>query len=802
MLVGCSAARESSPRTVATRAASPVAERGATAAATPRTVTLLDLSWAFHRGEVTEGQVVGLDERAWRQVDLPHDWSIEGPFARDNPTDWRGGYLPSGVAWYRRHLCLAPRVGQERAYLDFDGAMANAQVWVNGVKVGGRRWGYLGFRCDITDAARWGADNVIAVRTDTSAQPASRWYTGAGIYRHVWLVRTGEIHVAHWGTSVTTPEVSAERARVRVRARIENHDRIARDAHVEVTLSDPDGAIAGKATLPVGPIAPTSAVEFEQDIIVPAPRRWSPETPAMYYANLRVSTAGRETDSIATPFGIREARFEPATGFWLNGVNLKLKGVCMHHDAGGLGAAVPLRVWEARLDNLRLHGVNAIRTSHNPVAPEFLDLCDRKGFLVMHEAYDAWTRGKTAHDADSFRDDWRRDLTDLLRRDRNHPSIVIYSAGNEIHDVLYDPPLGLAVFRELREVYHAVDPTRQVTVAVNQPERSRIHQTGFADLMDVAGYNYREQYSVDERRLAPARRIIGTENAKQWSSWRVVRDNPDLAGMFLWTGYDYIGESVRRWPFFTFEFGMFDFSGNPRPVAGQFKAYWTTEPVVSVARLSPVPPLPSGTKIPPDRLADWNPPLRPGEIIDLEVYSNCAAVEMFLNGRSLGTRDVPADASPLRWPTVYEPGELRVVGKVSERGKVVCESTLRTAGKPHRVELTVDRATLTDSREDVAYLSARIVDEHGVTVPDADTAVLFEISGPAKLLATESADLKDHTPFGSARRPAFRGRCTAIYRGTHPGDIRITATAKGLAPGTVTFTVTPAPVTPASLPTR
>lgn len=504
----------------------------------------------------------------------------------------------------------------------------------------------------------------------------------------------------------------------------------------------------------------------------------------MYRAVVELVTGERVVDRYEVPFGIREARFEAATGFWLNGENIKLKGVCLHHDAGGLGAAVPVSVWRKRLETLKRYGVNAVRTSHNPVAPEFLDLCDEMGVVVMDEAFDAWRRGKVPHDySDLYEEHHVRDVTDMVRRDRNHPSVVIYSAGNEIHDVLYDPPLGVAVFRELVEVFHRADPTRPVTVAVNQPERSRIHETGFVEMEDVAGYNYREQYSVDGRKAAPGRKIIGTENAKSSTAWRVVRDNPDLAGMFLWTGYDYLGESVRRWPYLTFEFGMFDFSGNPRPVAEQFRAYWTKEPVVSVARLQGVTPLPSGTKVSADRLSDWNPPVRAGEVVNLEVYSNAAAVELFLNGRSLGTRLVPEDASPIKWPTVYEPGELRAVGKSAERGAAVCEARLRTSGRAERVEVSVDRERLPVDRAEVVYVSARLVDAAGVTVTDGDVGVRFEAEGPGELLATESGDLKSHESFQSARRNTFRGRCTAIYRATGPGRIRVRVSGEGVKGG-------------------
>ena len=400
------------------------------------------------------------------------------------------------------------------------------------------------------------------------------------------------------------------------------------------------------------------------EVLMPwSPRLWDTAHPELHEARVSVVSANRIVDEETVGFGIREARFEAATGFWLNGRNVKLKGVCLHHDAGCFGVAVPLRVWERRLELLREIGCNAIRTSHNPVAPEFLDLCDRMGFLVMDEMFDAWRRSKVPYDyGKHFRNWWRQDLADTMRRDRNHPSVVIYSLGNEIHDVLYDPPLGLEVLGPLRELARATDPTRPVTVACNQPARSRIHETGFVDLMDVAGYNYAEAFALEGRQKNPTRKIIGTENAKSSSAWRAVRDHPDLPGMFAWTGFDYFGESVRRWPYVAFQMGMFDRIGQPRAVARQFESFWSGRPVAYLARMEEQPPLPSGTKIPREGVLDWNPPQQPGEPVDVEVYSNCDAVELFLNDRSLGTRPVPEDCLPVKWAVNYEPGVLRVCG--------------------------------------------------------------------------------------------------------------------------------------------
>ena len=524
------------------------------------------------------------------------------------------------------------------------------------------------------------------------------------------------------------------------------------------------------------------SAEFRQDVAVDSPCLWDLEHPQLYRARSLVRVAGKLADESEVPFGIREARFEPATGFWLNGRNLKLKGVCLHHDGGAVGAAVPLRLWERRLELLKFIGCNALRTSHNPVAPEFLDLADRMGFLVMDEAFDAWTRSKVAFDyGQFFHDWWQADLGDMIRRDRNHPSIVIYSAGNEIHDVLYDPPLGLAVFQPMPALCHALDPTRPVTVAVNQPQRSRIHDTGFADLMDVAGYNYAEAHALEGRLARPDRKIIGTENGKSPAAWRAVRDHPDLPGLFCWTGFDYFGESVRRWPYVSFEMGMFDRTGAPRPVAWQFQTFWTDRPAVYAARKVKQPPLPGGTKIPPAPVADWNPDTPPGETLELEIYSNCPQIELLLNGASLGTYPMPNDCSPLTLPVAYRPGVLSVVGR--RQGRRLCEFALRTAGAPQRLRLETDRPAFTTDREDLCHVTACLVDEHGTVVPSAAQRVTFSVSGPARILAVDNGALDSHELFQTNTRAAFRGRCVALVQSSgKAGRIVLSATAEELRP--------------------
>ena len=763
--------------------------------AAPRITESFDLNWRFLKSEAPGAEMVGLDDTTWRRLDLPHDCSIEGPFAETNPATWWGGYLPTGVAWYRKNFLLPTDYTNRRVFVDFDGVMANSDVWINGHHLGHRPNGYVSFRYELTPWLNFGArqTNIISVRVDTSEQPSSRWYAGSGIYRHVWLVVTDPVHVEHWGTIVTTPEVSAERASVRVQTLVTNQSLQDCAVRLQTTLIAPDGKKTLGAVLKQL-ISAGNSLKFDQTIAVENPKLWDTEHPWLYRAVTEVWVADKKADDAETTFGIRKTRFDAETGFWLNDRNLKLKGVCLHHDAGALGTAVPLRAWERRLELLKSIGCNALRTSHNPVAPEFLDLADRMGFLVMDEFSDAWRRSKVAYDYGRFFQQWwRQDLGDTIRRDRNHPSIVIYSAGNEIHDVLYDPPLGIEVVKPMCRLIHELDPTRPVTVAVNQPQISRIHDSGFAEILDVAGYNYAEDFALNGRKTKPERKIIGTENGKSPAAWRAVRDHADLPGMFCWTGFDYFGEAIRRWPSTGFEAGMFDRTGAPHAAALQFQTYWQDKPVAYVVRMEAQPPLPSGKHVPREGMADWNPPVSPGEKVDLEIYANCPTVELWLNDKSLGTRDIPTDASPLNWTVPYEPGVLRVVG--IKNHKSVCSNEIRTATRPVKIILEADHRVFSTDREDVCYVTAKIVDANGTVVPSATNIFSFQVLGPATILAVDNGSMESHDLFQTNSCSTYKGRCVAIVQPSgKPGAIRFRASAGGFAPIQIKLDVRNLPV--------
>jgi beta-galactosidase len=496
-------------------------------------------------------------------------------------------------------------------------------------------------------------------------------------------------------------------------------------------------------------------------------------------------------DQDAVSFGIRDFKFDAATGFWLNGKNFKIKGVCLHADGGGIGAAIPLRVWERRLERLKELGVNAIRTAHNPVAPEFLDLCDRMGFLVMDEMFDCWTVAKNPGDYHLYFREWsHRDTADTVRRDRNHPSIVVYSAGNEIHDTP-NADLAKGILKGLVDVFHANDPTRPVTQALFRPNVSHDYDNGLADLLDVIGQNYRENEILAAHEARPTRKILGTENTQGRANWLPMRDNAAYAGQFLWSGIDYLGES-RAWPVVAAGSGLLDRTGGLKPIAYERKSWWSDKPMVYMARrVTPARAAPTdpgyeagpatAVRFPQTLFSDWNATGTP----NLEVYSNCEEVELLLNGKSLGVKPLPADASPRIWQVPFEPGTLKAFGK--NKGQTVATYELRTAGKPAKVVLIADRDRLTDAWDDVSFVTTTVVDANGVMVPNADQLISFKLSGPGAIAAVDSADNTSHEPFQAAERKAYQGWCVALVKASGAGRITMSASAPGLAGSSVTI---------------
>jgi beta-galactosidase len=565
---------------------------------------------------------------------------------------------------------------------------------------------------------------------------------------------------------------------------------------VETSLLDaagmPVGEVETSQTLDAGAVA-----MVEQRIAFSKPQLWNLDQPRIYRAVTRLHAAGHVADELTAAFGIRDAHFDANTGFWLNGKNFKLKGVCLHEDGGAFGTAVPLGVWEARLKTLKTLGVNAVRTAHNPPAPEFLDLCDRLGVLVMDEFFDCWTVGKNPQDYHLYFNAWSQtDERDSIRRDRNHPSVIIYSVGNEIHDTP-DADKAKQILTGLVAVAHEADPTRPVTQALFRPNVSHDYDDGLADLLDVVGQNYREKEILAAHEQKPTRKILGTENTHTRQQWLAVRDNPPYAGQFLWTGVDYLGES-RRWPVVGHGSGLLDRTGAIRPLARERQSWWTSAPMVAVTRrISETEAMPTDPGYGAEErhtqvlFADWTPKNPKPHTENVEVYSNCKQVELFLNGKSLGKKVINADAAPRNWEVPFAPGILKAVAR-DDAGRRVATNELRTASRPVRVVLSADRKQLPAGWDEVATVRARIVDSHGITVPQADGLVAFKLTGPGVIAAVDNGDNASHEPFQASSRHAFQGECAAFVKANAAaGKITLTASAAGLKSGSLVLRASP-----------
>ncbi len=560
----------------------------------PRAIQQFTTGWRFLQADAAGAEKAAFDDSAWKSVTLPHDWSIAGPVKEDAPSRGAGGFFPTGIGWYRKSFTVpaadAKPAAARRTFIVFDGVMANSDVYLNGELLGHRPYGYVSFVYELTPHLRAGK-NVIAVRVDDSQQPASRWYPGAGINRQVRLITTGDAHIVPWGTFVTTPAVTADSATIHIRSTVTNESAAPAKLSLRVQFTAPNGSavLAGKVAQLAQPLnlAPGATADLDAETTIANPDRWDIGHGAMYTVHATLLRDGKPVDEEVVPFGIREFHFDADQGFFLNGVHHKVLGVALHTDGGAVGTAVPLAVWERRLTELRKLGVNAIRTAHNPPAPEFLDLADRMGFLIMDEMFDCWTVAKNPYDYHLYFRDWSiRDTTDTVMRDRNHPSIILWSAGNEIHDTPR-PEIAIPILKSLVSTFHQNDPTRPVTQALFRPNASHDYEDGLADLLDVIGQNYRPLEILAAHAQNPARSIIGTENAHDRDQWTAVRDHAEYSGQFLWSGIDYLGES-RTWPTIGSGSGLLLTTALPHGRAFERQSWWATTPMVAMVRRTAV----------------------------------------------------------------------------------------------------------------------------------------------------------------------------------------------------------------------
>ena len=770
--------------------------------AQPRKVVPVVDGWRFQQGDPEGAETAAFDDRAWSTVSVPHDWAISGPVSVEARAGGAGGFFPTGVAWYRRALDIKPEAGR-RVFVELDGVMERSGVWINGRHLGHRPYGYVGLRYDLTPFLRAEGPNVLAVRADTAMAPSSRWYAGSGITRKVRLVETGDLNIDQGGVAITTPMISADAATARVQVDVANAAERSGEAAVSIRILDPEGREVARCAAASMTIAAAGTRTATVELALPKPRLWDLTSPALYTAMIQVTDGRGVTDDQSVRFGVRRAEFHADTGFWLNGRNFKLKGVAVHEDGGPMGAAVPAAVWRQRLAALKALGVNALRTAHNPPSPALLDLADEMGFVVMDELFDQWNVAKTPNDYHLFFSDWhKKDARDIIRRDRNHPSVVIWSLGNEIHDTAY-PVQAKAALASLIAVARATDPSRPLTMGLFRPNVTGDYQNGLADMLDVVGQNYREKELIAAHEDKPTRKILGTENSKTPGSWIAVRDYPAYAGMFLWTGVDYLGESDRSgWPNIGNPAGLLDRTGAVKIVGLERASWWAETPVIHVVRnavpaapppssdgAGPAPALPTmiavATPAPLQRLFDdWTPADLSPHDETIEVYSNCASVEVRLNGRSLGAKSLPADASPRQWSVKFAPGE--VVATCRGGPAEGLADRLRTAGPAKRIMLESDTPSVGADFDDVAFVRARIVDVNGVTVPSATTPLTFHADG-GQVVATDNGGPAEHVPFANPTRAPVNGQATGLVRGSGRGPVTIEVTAPGLRSGRLTL---------------
>jgi beta-galactosidase len=766
-------------------------------------VALFDADWRFHRGGAQGAEAPEFDDSNWRRLDLPHDWSIEdlpgtvSPFSPDAISQVSGGFTTGGTGWYRKTFNVPDSERGRRVVIQFDGAYMNAEVWLNGQSLGTHPYGYTSFWFDLTDKIKFGAANVLAVKVRNEGEN-SRWYSGSGIYRHVWLKTMAPAHVAEWGTYVTTRDVGEASAKVNVKTTVQNEGEQAARLTLVTRLLDGAGREAARVESS-HTVEPRASHEFDQDATVRSPALWSPESPALYTAIAELYRDRRPTDRAETRFGIRTISFDAKDGFRLNGRTVKLKGGCLHHDNGPLGARAYDRAEERRVELLKTAGYNALRMAHNPPSPAFLDACDRLGVMVIDEAFDMWREGKNPHDYHLFFDDWwRRDVESMIWRDRNHPSVVMWSTGNEIPSRA--KPDTVRVAKELAEYVRRLDPTRPVTSAVNDMGEDK--DPYFATL-DVAGYNYmRDKYERDHARV-PERVMVSTESfpLEAFDYWMAVLDHPYVVGDFVWTAFDYIGESSIGWrgywqessfyPWTLAYCGDIDVCGWKRPQSYYRDALWKENQVsVFVSPPSPsFPPNPNRQSWSKwhwhDVAADWNWAGQERLPLEVSAYSSCAEVELFLNGRSLGRRPTNrATAYTAKWSVPYEPGVLRAVGYTG--GREVGASELRTAGAPARVKLSADRERIRADGQDLSYVTAELVDARGVRHPKAENLLKFSVEGPGTIVGVGNANPVSTKSYQRPQRKAWQGRALLVVKSARrPGPIVVTATAAGLPPARI-----------------
>ena len=793
------------------RSAMGTAQPGPRGVATlPATRTAWDTDWKFYSGGAQGAEASDFNDSAWRSLSLPHDWSIEDmpgmttPFKQNAVSQVNGGFTRGGTGWYRKTFNLPAEARAQRVHVQFDGVYMNANVWLNGHLLGTHPYGYSPFWYDLTPYLNTAGPNVLAVQVQNEGV-TSRWYSGSGIYRHVWLSRLPLAHLATWGTRISTPTVTADQAQIHVRTAVQNDATDATEVTLYTRIINPKGREVAKMESRQTAAAGTS-IEFSQDLAVKAPDLWTPGSPGLYTATSEIYHGRKLAQRQQTRFGIRTLAFDTAQGFRLNGQSLELRGGCIHNDNGPLGAKAYDRAEERKVELLKASGFNALRLTHNPPSPALLDACDRLGMLVIEEAFDMWREAKNPADYHLYFDQWwQRDTKSMVERDANHPSIILWSIGNEIPE--RGRPEGVQTATVLASYVKGLDPTRAVTAGVNAlaPDKDPFFAT-----LDVGGYNYAvggypgDIYALDHARV-PGRIMFASESypLDAFTSWMRAEKYPWLIGDFVWTAFDYIGEASIGWrgypqeqnfyPWNLAYCGDLDICGWKRPQSFYRDALWKPDQLAVFVK----PPEPSFPPNPQraewsrwhwhDVVPSWTWPGSEGKPLEVSVYSSCEEVELLLDGKSLGRKPTNrATELMATWTVPYQAGALKAVGY--QAGKVVNTSILKTSGIPTQLRLTADRVQLQADGQDLSYVTVELIDAQGTRNPQADNDVRFTLEGPGTIVGVGNANPTSLESYQLPQRKAWQGRCLVVIKAdAQAGSIQLKVTAPGLPPAALSL---------------
>lgn len=774
-----------------------------------------DSDWRFHRGGAQSAENPGFDDSQWRVVDLPHDWSIENlpgtdsPFNRDAISQANGGFTTGGTGWYRKSFVIPENVQTKRIVVQFDGIYMNPEIWINGISLGSHPYGYSSFWFDITRNVKFGKKNILVVKVRNEGEN-SRWYSGSGIYRHVWLKVLDPVHIAQWGTSITSSNVNTGSASVHINTKVNNLSDNTLKVRLVTRILNAKGTETNK-TESEQTIEKEGLSEFMQDVSVKNPELWSPETPILYTAINEVYAGALLVDRVVTKFGIRTLQFDVVNGFQLNGKILKLKGGCYHNDNGPLGSKSYDRAEERRVELLKSSGFNAIRCSHNPPAPAFLDACDRLGMMVIDEAFDMWMEGKNPNDYHNyFEKNWQSDIESMIHRDVNHPSIILWSIGNEIPWMT--APEVVKTAHILADFVRKTDPSRNVTAAVNSlsPDKDP-----FFSALNIAGYNYGsggdhnkdDIFNIDHARI-PTRIMVQTESypLEAFKSWMDVKDHPWLIGDFVWTAFDYIGEASIGWrgyfqeqnfyPWNLAFCGDIDICGWKRAQSFYRDALWKSNQL-SLFVKPPKPSFEENINRQPwskwhwlDAVADWNWGGYENKPLEVSVYSSCEEVELFLNNKSLGKKKTDRSTEfKAIWNVPYQAGELKAIGY--SVNKPVNTVVLQSASTPSQIKMVADRGEIKADGQDLSYITVELLDEKGVRNPKAENQVKFEIEGPGTIVGVGNANPISTESYQSSERKAWMGRCLVVVKSAqNEGKIILKASSGDLKPVNIVINTT------------